>query len=354
MHDPKRKNSYPWHTVTGIAEDLQLKEFTTESAKDYFESHKVTPLCADELVNAATRGNYAQNVDRIHAFAGMVSMAANGASGTKGGNAQVFQNLLQESNATLRLGESGDVTGIMKVRSKTLPHAPSATRWRIGTRDGHGDLYDVVLIATPWHDSSITLLNTDKSVPSYQYQSLHVTLVVTDAPQPNPTYFGYDASFDRVPRTIVTAPPQKVGGEPEFLTLSYLETLNKVHYKKQWDKLYVVKLFSHAPLSAKTLDKVFGNGEVVWTYEKEWSAFPMLSPTDKLANFEVDTDLYNLNAMERWVSTMETSMLAAKNVAGLVLQKWLGSHFVHGAHCRWGARTPDVAEAWDTWGCMSS
>ncbi|WFC95135.1 hypothetical protein MBRA1_001780 [Malassezia brasiliensis] len=353
LHDPSSDTGYPWPSVAALAEQIEARELVSQSAQTYFAYHKVSEVCIDELFNAATRANYAQDIQNIHAFAGLVSMAANGPNGVEGGNAQIFEHMLRRSNATVYRGASGEVTGIMKIQSETTEQDTPVTQWRIGTRDGHSDVYDVVLIAAPWHSSDITLLNTEKSVPGFRYQRVHVTLVVTDAPQPNPVYFGFDRTFDRVPRTIVTT--HLDGDNPDFLSLSYQRRLKHTKYHGQtWDALYVVKLFSWAPIPSKTINKIFGNGKVVWTHEKSWSAFPKLTPTDRLGQFEVDTNLYNVNAMERLVSTMETSTLAAKNVVGLVLQKWLGSYFVHGVRCKWSSRTPDIATAWDSWGCHSS
>lgn len=351
LHNSEQDSGYPWTSVGHMAEKLSVRRLVSQSAEDYFQGHKVSKLCVEEVISAAIRGNYAQNVDRTHAFAGMVSMAANGATGILGGNAQLFALMIQESKAELRQGSSGDVTGIMKITTETPMGI--TTQWRVGTRDGHEEVFDKVLIATPWHDSKITLLNTDKTVPSYTFQQLFVTLLVTDAPQPNPEYFGYEASFERVPRTIVTAPPQEGASQPDFLTLSYVQSLEKPFYKKQWDTLYVVKLFSWNPIPSSTLNRIFGNGQVVWTHEKSWAAFPKLKPTEQLDKFEVDEGLYNLNAMERFVSTMETSTVAAKNVVGLLLQEWLGSRFVHGSNCNWSRPTLTEGENWDSWGCAS-
>lgn len=337
-----------------MAEHLDPHGLSSQTAKTYLESHKVSSICADELANAATRANYGQDVKRIHAFGGMISLHANGASGIQGGNAQVFQHMLTESNATVHMGAAGDVTGIMKVQSKTVPHAPLATRWRVGTRDGHGEVFDVVVIATPWHHSDITLLNTDKVVPNAEFQKIWVTLVATTASQPSPGYFGYKRSSSHIPRTIFTTHPEQSDHEPDFLLLAYLRTLTKPYYHRQWERLYLVKLVSYGPLSQGKLDVIFGEGTVVWSYKQDWHAFPKLPPTHTLPSFEVDTDLYNVNAMEQWVSTMESSTVAAKNVAALILQNWLGTRFIHGKDCSYSTRPPNPAKQWNTWGCYST
>lgn len=47
--------------------------------------------------------HYKQNIDQIHALEGMVSQAANGASGVQRGNYQIFEQFLAHSNAKVHL-----------------------------------------------------------------------------------------------------------------------------------------------------------------------------------------------------------------------------------------------------------
>lgn len=92
---------------------------------------------------------------------------------------------------------------------------------------------------------------------------------------------------------------------------------------------------------------------MLWTSRHVWDAYPELTPTTHWGPFEVDDNLFYTNSMERLVSTMETSMVAAKNVATLVLQKWLGLQFVHGHDCRWD-NASTFSKGWDLWGCKGS
>jgi prenylcysteine oxidase/farnesylcysteine lyase len=53
---------------------------------------------------SADYGQYASNMDEIHALGAAVSMAADGGRSVKGGNWQIFQKMLDESEASQKLG----------------------------------------------------------------------------------------------------------------------------------------------------------------------------------------------------------------------------------------------------------
>lgn len=126
--------------------------------------------------------------------------------------------------------------------------------------------------------------------------------------------------------------------------------MNVSYQGKTWHKLYVVKFLSLDSMTDDQLKTIFHRGHVVWTSRTSWAAYPRLEPKSNFDSFEVAENLYNINAMERWISTMETSTIAAKNVVALVLQKWLGAGFVLGQRCSWD-KTSKVWQ-WDQWGCV--
>ncbi|WFD30991.1 hypothetical protein MSPP1_002019 [Malassezia sp. CBS 17886] len=344
LHDTRRPSGYPWRSVHDLVASLGFARVTAESARDHFIAKRVSALFVDDMVNAGTRMNYAQDVDDIHAFAGQVALGARGATSVRGGNAQLFEAMVNASGATVHFGAAGEVTGLMKLVSYATQPCEGA-RWSVGTRDGYGRRYDAVLVAAPWQDSRIVLLNTDRTLPAYAFQRLHVVVIATDAPHPSAAYFGHDASYEYVPRTILTTPGAAAFDPP---------LANVTHGGQEYSRVFLVKLFSRSELDDAMLASLFFPGRVLWAHRKAWDAYPKLTPTTKLAPFVVDDNLYNINAMERWVSTMETSTVAAKNVVALVLEKWLGTSFVRGSHCAFNKSTPGVALDWASWGCYSS
>lgn len=124
---------------------------------------------------------------------------------------------------------------------------------------------------------------------------------------------------------------------------------------------YLYKIFSPAPLTAPFMTRLFGwendtatatnenNGIsslpsslVTWSHEKLWLSYPYLPPTTEFDCFDLyDTQcghdgedangqevdrpemsgkLWYTSGMERFISTMETSALAGRNVARLIVE----------------------------------
>lgn len=239
MHKPTSEkqvhgteSGFPWSTIGALAKALSLDSLASMAAGDHFYAQGVSKLFVEEIIEAATLVNYGQEVWSIHGVGGSVSLAASGSVGVDGGNYQIFENFVGSCDQLrMRLGVHGDVTGLARFRTaqealqagiingtdmhlqrwgkqesqtEQLSSPNRTTKWWAGTRSGYGDLFDAVFVAAPWHASGITLLNTDKVIPTTPYVRLHVTLVVTSAPQPNPAYFGRGEK-DVVPTSILTS-----------------------------------------------------------------------------------------------------------------------------------------------------
>lgn len=118
-----------WDDISVFSERFQWVSMTNQTASVFLESNGVAPLFARELVEAATRVNYGQvchtlqtvdyrmnqltphqNVDKIHALGGAISMAASGASGVAAGNFLIFERLLENSTAKVFLNTNVGVS----------------------------------------------------------------------------------------------------------------------------------------------------------------------------------------------------------------------------------------------------
>ncbi|CAO1636851.1 unnamed protein product [Sympodiomycopsis kandeliae] len=228
LHDIKAKNDnktnsttksgYPWDSIESLADELDFSAPASTDADTWFYGKGVSRLFIREVIEAATRVNYAQNTEQIHGLGGGVSLAATGAAGIKGGNFRVFQEMLDRSGATLHSGDHGEVTGIVKFKSRqdaiasgkisssqdVWPASVQGPKWWVGTSAGTGGLYDAVLIGAPWHSSGITLMGTESVIPINKYVHLYVTLVATNASHPDPTYFGRGKG-SAIAKTIMTS-----------------------------------------------------------------------------------------------------------------------------------------------------
>jgi prenylcysteine oxidase/farnesylcysteine lyase len=92
-----------WDNITSLASSLEWTDMLAQSMAEYLDARGVSPKFTREFVEAATRVNYGQDVDRIHALEGACSMAATDASSIQGGNFQIFEQFLLRSKANLFL-----------------------------------------------------------------------------------------------------------------------------------------------------------------------------------------------------------------------------------------------------------
>lgn len=392
LHKPSNTR-FPWSTVEQLAEAVNVSSLAAMTGLDYFKDHRVSDLFIEEMIEAATRVNYAQDTDQIHGFGALVSLAATGATGVKDGNYRIFEEFVQRSGATLLTGIEGEVTGIVRFDRIQRPSSikeqgDQGPQWYIGTKSGEGETYDAVIIATPWHNADITLLNTESRVKAKPFVHLHVTLLTTTTSGPDPRYFGLGIQ-DSVPKTILTSDESirravreknnrtqtcdgvdcqadakrgasKKQPKMDFFSLNYLRPLRPRESKLTADdsaKEYVVKIFSHEVMTDDLLDRLFGLSTITWVKRHEWDSYPLLTPTTRFPHIQVDDNLYYPNAMESLVSTMETSTVSARNAVGLLLRKWYGNDFVNGQDCKYSAaesaQDPMKNADWAGWGCES-
>ena len=121
--------------------------------------------------------------------------------------------------------------------------------------------YKAVVIAAPLHLSGVLIPSSiGAQVPEQPAESLHVTILTTTSPTPNPSYFALPASLSVPRRILTTYEGRRQGGqEPEFFSLSY-EGLVK---EGEW----AVKIWSKEPTSDEWLDDVFMK-QVGWVCRK--------------------------------------------------------------------------------------
>ncbi|KAG9126281.1 hypothetical protein FRC07_004092, partial [Ceratobasidium sp. 392] len=298
-------------SIADISDSLNFTSLTSNTAADHLASHGVSQLFIHELVEAATRVNYGQNIDKIHALEGMVSMAATQAQSVAGGNWQIFERWVKESGAKVKLDSA----------VQTLRKGANG-KWHVGVKGGGEETYDAVVLAAPYKGTKIEIdapeLDLDKAFPPVNYVHLHVTLLSTTAEHPQASYFLPNAApGTKVPQSILTT---SAGGvEPEFSSLTYHETIQHNGQSKR-----IVKIFSKARVEDNWLEKVFGAGTVDWVFRKEWDAYPVLPPTTTYPSINPAPGFYYVNAFEPFISTMETETIASLNVVDLLLQDQYG------------------------------
>ncbi|WVR03358.1 hypothetical protein IAU60_000349 [Kwoniella sp. DSM 27419] len=331
----------PTGSVEDFAESIGLgSELTTRSGADWARAVVgVKDKWVNEIMGAATRVNYASEIGKIHALGAGVSMAAAGSSQIEGGNWQVFQSMLDASEATVHLGT--EVADIVPLHKTWEP--PSFQVMSNRTEINTGEPFDAVFFAAPWHSSPVSkkiAREFEQPIPAQKYVRLHVTYITTTKPHPDPAFFGLPAgSF--VPNAVLTTgsgPRGAASGAasvppPRFHSITWHGPVQPGADE------YAVKIFSLTRLSDRFLREMLGE-EPGWLLRKEWDSYPELKPISAYAPVEPMKGLHYLAAQEAWVSTMDTQTVSGREAVARTVYDW------------WGLGMGDCSggESWD-WTC---
>ncbi|KAJ3826223.1 Prenylcysteine lyase-domain-containing protein [Lentinula raphanica] len=302
-------DSPKWENITDLAHSLGWTNLIENTGADFFTSNGVSRQYVFELLEAATRVNYGQNIDSIHALEAACSIAADGASQVEGGNWQIFDRFLNHSGANIYKDT--------KVSRITQKQSSKSRQWVVHSDKGSTG-YKAVIIAAPFHQSNIELPTALASqIPKQPYVHLHVTFLTTTSPSLNPEYLALSPN-EKAPSMVLTTYEGARQGRkaPEFNSISY-------HGKVSEDE-WGVKIFSEAPIEDKWLESMFNN-QVTWVHRAEFDAYPKLPPTSSFPPVMLDRGLYYVNAFEPFISTMETETLASRNVVDLLLNEEFSS-----------------------------
>ncbi|KND03578.1 uncharacterized protein SPPG_01053 [Spizellomyces punctatus DAOM BR117] len=288
-------------TVDELVDILGLKEYVDVDARQWFVDRKgIGEKYIQEIVQAATRVNYAQNLD-LNAIAALVCMAA--ASGqaisVAEGNERIFQHYAKASEAQIHLDTA--ITSIERLSAQE--------KYAVTSKDGSTALFDAVVLAVPWSSPNppLNLVNLRTQPFVIPYIHLHVTIVTGTL---RPSYFNL-ASGSPVPDTVFTAPNPSI----PFYSISILSEL-----RNSSDS--IIKIFSPSKMEDSLLTALFESiqGDVI---RKEWDSYPVLTPKERTGMpVELDDGAWFVNGFESVFSTMESEVVVARKVVGLV-EDWI-------------------------------
>ncbi len=111
---------FPFSDLSQVVNEVGLTDVTAVTGETFLQLNGIGEKFGQELIQASTRVNYAQNLDMIHGLETMVCMAASGAMSVKGGNWRIFANMVIASKANVRLDTS--VTGLSLQKDGTYIH----------------------------------------------------------------------------------------------------------------------------------------------------------------------------------------------------------------------------------------
>lgn len=314
---------FPFKDLSQTAYDLGLTEATAATGEQFLQANGIEGPFGMDIIQASTRVNYAQNLDKIHGLESMVCMATDGAMSIQGGNWQIFDGMLKASGARVLLNTS--VSNVYRQSDGTYAVNSLSSSYATGIDLA---IYDTVVLAAPLQFAKLSLAPVPVNPPpEIRYVNLHVTLF-TSPRRLNPQTFGLRSG---VPTTILTTTPKSNVNPPPFYSISTLRTLtNPTTHQRE----YLYKIFSPSPVPASWLHSILtplphppnahGNKEISWIYEKVWQSYPYLPPRITFEDVQLDEEgkVWYTSGIESFISTMETSSLMGMNVARLVADGW--------------------------------
>lgn len=340
---------FPFRSLTQRAYELDLAAATGVTGEQLLASNGVSPEFARDIVQAATRVNYASDLTYLHGLDTMVSLAATGASAVAGGNWQIFERMVLHSGAALQLNTT--VTSI-HAKGHTDASSGSSKKYTVRTDaedDDYPITFDKVVLATPWQFGGI---DADGSVLRHKidtvnYTKLHVTLLTTPY-RLRPEFFGLDpgtpsgSSGWKTPSTVYTTLPEGEkpnaeggAGSPGFFSVSNLRTVVNPHTGR---REFLYKIFSPEVVQTSFLEDLFGvdipdpttelaaDGPISWYYPTSFYAYPRALPRVTFQDPVVGDGVFYTSGMEGFISTMETNALMGRNVARLIVDDELSGN----------------------------
>ncbi|KAJ3231657.1 hypothetical protein HDU81_003596 [Chytriomyces hyalinus] len=298
-----------FESVNKLFQQLKMdSEVLSKSARDYFLSHGVSSSFVSELIEPLVRVNYGQNID-INAIAALVCLKAAFAptDAVVGGNKLIFENMVKESQADVKLNTR--VSQVQKLKDGRYELTDSA-----GTSLG---LFHDVIVAVPSvkGKEQIKFVNTQRVPAAIPYIHLHVTFVLGTI---NPSFFKSKAPL---PAGILTTASSNLG----------FNAIGTRYVSRSNANVTLTKIFSQSLMTDAALASLYAFVESVDRFE--WDAYPVLEPLHEaqdawmLLDEAVREDgthggLYHVNAFESAFSAMEGETVAAANVVQLMMHRW--------------------------------
>ena len=281
---------FPFKDLSQTVYDLGLTEATAVTGEQFLQANSIQGPFGTDIIQASTRVNYAQNIDKIHGLESMVCMATDGAMSIQGGNWQIFDGMLKATGAKVLLNTS--VSNVYRQSDGSYAVNALSSSFPAGI-----DLavYDTVVFAAPLQFAKLSLTPAPVNPPpEIPYVNLYVTLfysISTLRALTNPTTYQRDYLYKSC--------------RPAPISTSWLHSIL-------------------TPLSTTLQRPNTHDKDISWIYKKVWQSYPYLSPRVTFEDVQLDEEgkVWYTSGIESFISTMETSSLMGMNVARLVADGW--------------------------------
>lgn len=183
--------------ISDIIESLEYQSLLNMTAEAYLKELGINERFSQEILQTATRGNYCQDLNALHALAVMVSMeAGHGTWAVESGNYKIFEEFARRSHAAIQLQTK--VVGINNI-TEVDTNGNVIRRYVVETLDGTAQVFDEVVLAAPIKFSGIHEFPFPTKQEERPYHAVYVTLV---AGHPDPSYFG--KTMESMPTFVVS------------------------------------------------------------------------------------------------------------------------------------------------------
>lgn len=337
---------FPFRSLSTRAFELDLTKVTGVTGEQFLADNGVSAAFSHDIVEAATRVNYASNLDSIHGLDTMVSMAPEGAKAVVGGNWKIFDRMVAKSGAHVNLN-----TAVSSISVGTKPDA-AKPKYLVNGRSA-GIAFDNVVLATPYQFSDIKTADNviQTAIDEVPYVKLYVTLFASPF-RLSGEYLGLQPGTE-VPTTVLTAFSKSSDGSSGLegagkAGVFSISTLRSLTNPKTGKTEYLYKIFSPMEVTSEFLSSVLGvdvpktltgaapaatpAGDddtvvvepVSWLHKHVFHSYPKALPRVTFQDPVVGNGVYYTSGMEGFISTMETNALMGKNVARLIVDEALG------------------------------
>ncbi|KAI5467063.1 Prenylcysteine lyase-domain-containing protein [Mariannaea sp. PMI_226] len=329
---------FPFESLTAKALDLGLVNITGLTGEQLLEKSNINIRFARDILQAATRVNYASNLAYIHGLETMVSFATDGAVSANGGNWKIFDKMIRASGASINRNTTVASISAVQKRTETPTYVITTKQANpeSSTLEEYSVEFDNIVIACPWQFSQIDAGEgvLQDHIDEIPYTKLHVTLFSSPL-KLSPKYFGL-SSGRKAPSNVYTTLSEddvpKQGAEGVGSAGFYsVSTLKQIANPKTGKLEYAYKIFSAEPVTPKFLSKLFAadipdnfvgekkaGSPISWYYPHWFYSYPVELPRVTFQDPIVGNGVYYTSGMESFISTMETSALMGKNVARLI------------------------------------
>jgi prenylcysteine oxidase/farnesylcysteine lyase len=337
---------FPFRSLSTRAFELDLTKVTGVTGEQFLADNGVSAAFSHDIVEAATRVNYASNLDSIHGLDTMVSMAPEGAKAVVGGNWKIFDRMVTKSGAHVNLN-----TPVSSISVGTKPGAANPKYLVNG--GSAGVAFDNVVLATPYQFSDIKTSDDviQTAIDEIPYVKLYVTLFASPFTL-SAEYLGLQPGA-QVPTTVLTSFSKAADGSSGLegagkAGVFSISTLRSITNPTTGKTEYLYKIFSPMEVTSEFLSSVLGvevpktltgaapaatpAGDddtvvvepVSWLHKHVFHAYPKALPRVTFQDPIVGNGVYYTSGMEGFISTMETNALMGKNVARLIVDDALG------------------------------